>query len=780
MNKKLIAPIVTAAAMLATSVGSTFALFSSKASSRIDINAGKLDVKLEKTALHTYSVEADESGDRVDEHGYKYSSKLTADEGVFTNGGTAEFEGSNLALDAISPGDRVVFDLKASQGDTNISYKYRVVLEYTAEDEMIGRGMEITTNISGQSKTYKKLKKYQSAWKLHDISGDALDLELSFDMELHVTCGNEYQEKVGAYSMYIEAVQGNAAVTGEELIEYFPDTSYGFANSYQEADGHWVHEISDADQFRNIVDSTTHDKKTKSYGYPGAHEKDTVYLITENIDFGGEVWNTDELINEVNTYPFIGHLVGADGGKELSNVHVDKAYCGLDDAQNTWCFFGRAVNASFEDLTISDCSINTSSGDKSAILCAGNKTTASSYKTLFEDPSFSIDYIEFKNILIKENCSVSVHENGAGICACLRNFSDHILFENCVNYANVRADENNVAGILGQASNNPETGAKHSTKVTIKNCENFGMISGNGNAVGGIVGNLCSYNGTCENCTNHGDIKHKSTGNTVGSIIGNNSANSGVKFINCVNEGMIYTQKSGDAFKIYDYTIADLKVLYNGKSIDEVSLDEFKSLFVREYNDKVIDVSYDKTTNKVHVDTSDGADHYTMVISTTKVDIDMATNKAVPERSGSLTLCSFDNLTPTKVDSFALIRQFGYFAPGPGECPVDEHHGGTRIGSRGIKCTSEYFLDYSLRGQEDYKAGYGENSKGGYFILDNTGCTEYYPCLITWRVSVTYSVVGYDADGKVISSGKVVYAPYSLGGDNNYTTEIVGYTPDVM
>mgnify|MGYP003310505468 CR=1 FL=1 len=554
------------------------------------------------------------------------------------------------------------------------------------------------------------------------------------------------------------------------------ETSYGFYDSYKVDEGldteHWVHEITCKDEFQNIVDSSVHDSKAGAYAYPGAHDENTVYLIKNDIDFGGLLWDTDQLVSEVNAYPFIGHLVGDNEGVTLSNIHVTEINGGVDTG-SMFCVFGRAVNASFEKLTLSDCTVSNDGGDKCALLCGGNKTA--SYTDILGN-DFVVKYIEFKDILIDETCSLKAGENGGGVCAVLRFYTDHILFNNCTNKASIFTPNGNNGGILGQMSQNPTT-KSHATPAVLRNCVNVGQIQGNGNYVGGLIGHYCtnSPDSGCFDCANYGVIKQGST-STVGSIIGGNSAGYGPVLNNCTNAGMIYSKGTA----IYDFQQGN-KVLYEEKGADEVSETEFKEIFLNGWADKEIGASIDKDNKKIVVDTNDGADHYTMQISAFKVDIDTATNKAVPQRSGSIMLHVKENLTSEQIKDYALINQLGYFAPGPGECPVDEYHGGLNIGTRAEFVTSTYFLDYSLHGQEGYEAGYGVNSKGGYCIVDNTGnTTGYWACLLTFRQNIRYQITGYDKDGNVVSSGYVVYAPYSLGGNNNYTTEIVGYTPDVL
>ena len=228
MRKKNFKPMIISALLAvgfgATSVGTTFALFTDHADTAINVTAGKVDINLESSALHTYSAEYDGvSTGRVDENGYKYQSKATAVEGTFTNGGTAVLANNVLTLTHITPGDRVTF--KAALSDTsNVDFKYRVVFEAKAVgtgDKMLAAGMRIVSDMSGTSTSYDGLDKYVSPWVLHEYDANAtLAKTFNFDLELPIDAGNEYQDKAIEYAFHVEAVQGNAYTVDESGIAY--------------------------------------------------------------------------------------------------------------------------------------------------------------------------------------------------------------------------------------------------------------------------------------------------------------------------------------------------------------------------------------------------------------------------------------------------------------------------------------------------------------------------------------------------------------------------------
>ena len=226
MNKRLLKPILTsgllALAFGAIGTGATFALFTSEAETDIVIGAGKVAVSFTPSGLKTYSVEANPSGDRTDERGGKYISKLTTVQGTFTNGGTAAYADGVFTLDKITPGDRITFTATLAN-QSNVNIKYRLVYAFGGEDTTLARGLVTKTNLSGEVETYAGLKTFRSSWIELDASEAPEQTSYSFDIELPVDKGNEFQQKSARFSMYAEAVQGNADVADEPVVELFEE-----------------------------------------------------------------------------------------------------------------------------------------------------------------------------------------------------------------------------------------------------------------------------------------------------------------------------------------------------------------------------------------------------------------------------------------------------------------------------------------------------------------------------------------------------------------------------
>ena len=207
MNKKLIAPIVTAGAMLVTSIGSTFALFTSKASSRIDIEAGKVQVEMESELLWAKSRYADE---------VPYDAVAAAegkdDEAIFENNGVINIETSDgtsiFSVDRFAPMDQFAVKLHANNL-SNIDTKYRININASGQ---LLPGIKI--EIDGEDFSCRT-----DSAVLYGSWSDVITPEVTylFSKEVVVTFedredNNDFQEKSCTLEFEVEMIQGNAAV----------------------------------------------------------------------------------------------------------------------------------------------------------------------------------------------------------------------------------------------------------------------------------------------------------------------------------------------------------------------------------------------------------------------------------------------------------------------------------------------------------------------------------------------------------------------------------------
>ena len=212
MNKKLIAPILTAVAMLATSIGSTFALFASKASSEINIESGKVHVVMESSLNWALSRYEDEIPfDAV------AAAEGTSHAAIFENSGVADLSAdldgnSTLNLDRISPMDQVNVNMVATN-NSNIDIKWRYVIELKGE---LIPGLEISIDGVDYS-TATSPKTIYGRWS------DVVEPSITNLLDSNVLISfpdrednNNYQNKEASITFKIESVQGNAVVEDPE------------------------------------------------------------------------------------------------------------------------------------------------------------------------------------------------------------------------------------------------------------------------------------------------------------------------------------------------------------------------------------------------------------------------------------------------------------------------------------------------------------------------------------------------------------------------------------
>ena len=118
MKKKvLLSSLATIALCLSLIAGATFALFTSKSTSSIEVTAGevKIEAAIDST-LKTWSLGETENDARTDK--------------TFTNGGTVELVDGKLIINSMTPGDTVQFKINVTN-DSNVAIKYRVVATST-------------------------------------------------------------------------------------------------------------------------------------------------------------------------------------------------------------------------------------------------------------------------------------------------------------------------------------------------------------------------------------------------------------------------------------------------------------------------------------------------------------------------------------------------------------------------------------------------------------------------------------------------------------------------
>ena len=215
-SKTLILSAAAALAFGAVAAGTTYALFTSEAGAEVTVASGKVSIKSEILDLRLFSLD-EASGDIKEVEG-----------NAFTNGGTVTVDGSDLALDKITPGDKVEFTIKLTN-ESNVDIKYRRIIK-ALEDDGLKAGLEIKVD---DTTSYSEYTNYTKWGK-----DDEKTITLNVSVALPKDAGNEYQEKKCKLSFLFEAVQGNAQVESyyDTLEEAFDldEGAFGYNASYTE------------------------------------------------------------------------------------------------------------------------------------------------------------------------------------------------------------------------------------------------------------------------------------------------------------------------------------------------------------------------------------------------------------------------------------------------------------------------------------------------------------------------------------------------------------------
>lgn len=229
MKRKNIKPIVlsslAALSLGSLSVAGSFALFTDKAETQVNIGSGIVKVDAAFDNFKVYSALADDNGTILDENNEKYvhEEQTVVDNGkhYFKNGGYAEATATDhLVLSKITPGDRIEFGLDFGN-TSNVNILYRVVYQVLNENQVtdnsyldLVKGLETTLYLDDTEKevTFSGLKTYQTDWALLTAGVNPTDMAFAIELPMHK--GNVYQDKSAVISITVEAVQSNAAVAG--------------------------------------------------------------------------------------------------------------------------------------------------------------------------------------------------------------------------------------------------------------------------------------------------------------------------------------------------------------------------------------------------------------------------------------------------------------------------------------------------------------------------------------------------------------------------------------
>ena len=461
MRKKNFKPMIISALLAigfgATSIGTTFALFTDHADTTINVTAGKVDVSSALTVEAVSSLNSEDTGNAV------ANDKLSA---TLSQGGavTVKNDGT-VSIDRMIPGDRVVLKM-TNENASNVAIKHRVTTSSAsyvfdgntkvADTSNYKLGEKLTVKFytdadCAEAHLVAKPDKWSnpvnpsedplSTYYIEVAFPDGDNGEIKFGNE---NADNIYQNKAADFAFSLEAVQGNAVTA---------NTAHGFADTYEEVIDnvtYTVHEVSTPEQFKAI------------YAYELEDGEKPIYRLTADVNFeDANHQPTDPCVNP--DFVFTGTLDGA--GHSIKNAAISGSgeYVGLFSKTN-----GETV---VKNITLDNCHVEqgTVAGlffGGSYYAYKGNNTTQAGAKLTFE------------NVTINSNSSISGFKNIGSLVGNPRCYQE-INVKDVTNNANVSGVAKNIGGFFGSCA--------YTAAINFNNAVNNGYVEGL-TIVGGFTG----------------------------------------------------------------------------------------------------------------------------------------------------------------------------------------------------------------------------------------------------------------------------------------------------
>ena len=251
-GKVLLSSVASIALCSSIAVGGTYALFTSESKANIAVTSGKVEVIANITDLTTSTT-------------IENSTAMVA----------ASVVGNSVTLNNIVPGDCVTFNI-AGENLSTITTQYRVKIACEEGLELMS-GLVVTIGTN----EYTSLYSYTSAWNSLAAKTDMTAIPVA--ITLPKNAGNEYQGLAADLVVTLEAIQGNATVTGEEEIICF-DIWNG------EADSEGLTENTDTENKTVSIESAEQLAAFSAKVNSGVTYKDYVVSLANDIYLNNMEW----------------------------------------------------------------------------------------------------------------------------------------------------------------------------------------------------------------------------------------------------------------------------------------------------------------------------------------------------------------------------------------------------------------------------------------------------------------------------------------------------------
>ena len=350
----------------------------------------------------------------------------------------------------------------------------------------------------------------------------------SFENGLSKQNAAEVEVSGGTFS---QPVPDNLCADGFTAEAEQPNGTYGVASIFSEGDGtentpFIISSLEQLKAFRNSVNN--------GQTYKGK------YISLEagvNYDLSGEEWVP--IGNNVRTAAVsedTRYFGGCFDGKNAVITGLQNGTYAVTGEELPFGLFGLTHNAVIKNIKLAEVQIDAAAGDGVGALIGQ-----------------AIGTLELSHIEVQSG-SISGSDGVGGIVG--RIYGTETIVSDCINRASVSSAANNskAGGISSIASS-------ALVRCTFKDCENYGMIQGSN--AGGMMGYAGNQSGDSEinfeNCNNCGEIDARQSvdgaGGYAGGIVGYDSGSSGktINYINCVNEGNVFSDENDAAGGITGY-----------------------------------------------------------------------------------------------------------------------------------------------------------------------------------------------------------------------------------
>lgn len=462
MKKKNIKPLIISALLAvgfgATSVSTTFALFTDNANTQIQITSGIVDIETAVPAanLQIYSAEADPVGTVLDENNNKYT--FVDQTTTFKNGGTATFANDTLTLTNITPGDGVRFKLTTTN-KSNVAIKYRFSITGDGDVVLLG-GLRTTIENSTASvasakfakKTYDGLRSVKTDWiEVGAGAGTNALGGFDFDVYLPLTRDNRYQNRTAGLKIALEVVQGNAVTEGEKEEITIPEVdgviNYGSdVTNALDKGGYWIlgqdYDFSDytptapALMLKNDMVVDLNGFEYTSSGYiMVSPASGSINIVDSSADHSGSIVSasTNPLFIALNNSTINVNNVNVESAKNVAQLYNGSSIsfndCKMNIANNSSAITTR-TNTRDNNVTFNNCELNfATTGTPINLLNARDRATVTLNNTDVTSANRVVFLPEDSTLNVSNSYIQTDDTLASGVKNCVFNITDGSVIE---------------------------------------------------------------------------------------------------------------------------------------------------------------------------------------------------------------------------------------------------------------------------------------------------------------------------------------------------------------